>query len=722
MSSTSPVSDIWQTSAHSIDNTPVIGIDLGTSNSCASIWHPYKNRAKIIKLSKQRRIIPSTVTYQSSSEDVIIGNPPDDMYVVCGFKRYMGLTGSDLTANYSNTFLPNEVTTDHEDRVLLRCQPKGGGPERGVRPSTLSSLVLSHIRDEAEEYLRRKPIPGMSLSDGTHIVRCVLGVPASFSNAQRNATRLAAEEAGFTDIHLLIESTAAALGYGLLCAGDKRILVFDMGGGTTDATVMGVVNGGQCEVTAAAGHSQCGGRDIDILLLSHLLGALLRYLDSTEKTVKTSGSDMDGEMTKMDDQDVETIRRALLEMCRKCKEVLSDTSSYEICVPPSFLKSRLLRRVSECLTTSSFLAGDDLTWRENYSCSSSGDGDVAGDSEPGDEDTDVLPTTALLTARPACELTQGASTSGVDSFVDGVVVQVSRAAFTEIVAPVLQEVKGVMGTAIDMHRMRCKDSSASIDEVVLVGGSSLIPSVRDAVYSTLQSKAIEPFSTGERELCCSVNPHECVAQGLAVKGALLMGVGADVLQDVLMIDALPTAVGIVVESNDTGGEKYFEPVLERGSPIPCSNTKLFRVASSDQKKVSLLVYEEIIDGDREARMVLMGSYDVGIAGCTRWSDDDEWYVKINFSMDEDAVLKFQVEEPPKGNLENQRGAIGFPLLMVYTIFLLSLYIAIKIYIPNNSYSLESNNPDSSKECSGNCESEIYDAAHSTFQNIDEHEF
>ena len=332
------------------DNGIIIGIDLGTSNTVCAVWHPGKSRAKIIKVN-ERRVTPSTVTWGASWEDCTVGKaspiaiaiPPssssslpagkggsrntgssdvhDAVSHVSGAKLVMGQTCEDvqrmLTADAASP-LSRNVHMNSAGRPTFICQPASLGSEhqREVSPEEVCSEVLKAVRQAAEKYLFvEKPIfsaikVGRTLlargenlecyekdsnrregsdGDGKYALsRVVIGVPATYAAPQRTAVRHAATLAGFTDVHLCVESTAAAVAYGLGVAGSKHVMTIDIGGGTSDITIMRITDditstaGCTFQVVTSAGAARCGGLDMDALLLQYALRkAFGRALTST---------------------------------------------------------------------------------------------------------------------------------------------------------------------------------------------------------------------------------------------------------------------------------------------------------------------------------------------------------------------------------------------------------------------------------------------------------
>lgn len=257
----------------------VLGIDFGTSNSCVSLWRPDKRRPKVIKnlQTPGNKITPSTITFpRLGFVDRRVGETASAPNTVRGVKNVLGLTVKELQGLTPGTYPSCNVTDmEEKDPVVVVCLDVDGN-RRLFDPADLVSFVLTYLRDCARDYLRRKPIKarnGQVLYANDPLNRVVLGVPAQFAECRRVALRQAAEAAGFDEIHFLVESTAAAMAYGLLVAGDKTVLVFDIGGGTTDVTILRIRDGTH-RVEFTGGFSQLGGQHIDVLVRDYVLSRL----------------------------------------------------------------------------------------------------------------------------------------------------------------------------------------------------------------------------------------------------------------------------------------------------------------------------------------------------------------------------------------------------------------------------------------------------------------
>lgn len=251
---------VWRRADSSIcENEFIVGIDFGTTNSCAAIWNPYKKRAKVIKNFNSTRLTRSTIKFDQDFVDPIIGVAEiDELCSTQVLSRLKLLLGS----------------LDRHDAVDVGCtNMKGEHCEISVE--NLCSFILSYIRKYSEAYIIKNMNQFKSLGHSRHLPlkSAVIGIPVSFSTIQVDALRKAAVLAGFKNVYFMSESTAAAMSYGLLVAGDKIVVIFDMGGGTTDVTILRIVEG-TSHVLATAGNGHCGGSNFDSLIVKHLLGRI----------------------------------------------------------------------------------------------------------------------------------------------------------------------------------------------------------------------------------------------------------------------------------------------------------------------------------------------------------------------------------------------------------------------------------------------------------------
>lgn len=412
----------------------VIGIDLGTTNSCVAVMEG--GEAVVIANAEGNRTTPSVVAFKDGERLVgevakrqAITNPN----TVMSIKRYMG--------------------TDHKETIE--------GKE--YTPQELSAIILQKLKDDAESYL------------GEKVTKAVITVPAYFNDAQRQATKDAGRIAGLEVERIVNEPTAAALAYGLEKEEDQTILVYDLGGGTFDVSIL-ELGDGFFEVKATSGDNALGGDDFDQVIIDHLVAEFK----------KENGIDLS--------QDKMATQR-LKDAAEKAKKDLSGVTQTQISLP--------------------FITAD-----------------ASGPKH--------------------LELT------------------LTRAKFEELSAHLVERTLGPTRRAMQDSGL----SASEIDRVVLVGGSTRIPAVQEAIKN-LTGK--EPHK--------GVNPDEVVALGAAVQAGVLTG---DV-KDVVLLDVTPLSLGI----ETMGG--VFTKLIDRNTTIPTSKSQVFSTAADNQTAVDI----HVLQGERE---------------------------------------------------------------------------------------------------------------------------
>ena len=486
----------------------VIGIDLGTTNSCVAVMEGGK--AKVIENAEGARTTPSIVAFAKDGERLIgqpakrqaVTNPDNTIFAV---KRLIGRRFDDPVTKKDTELVPYRIARGPNGDAWVEA----GGKD--YSPSQISAFTLQKMKETAESYL------------GETVTQAVITVPAYFNDAQRQATKDAGQIAGLEVLRIINEPTAAALAYGLEKNDGKTIAVYDLGGGTFDVSVL-EIGDGVFEVKSTNGDTFLGGEDFDAKLVEYLADGFQ----------KAEGIDLTKDRLAL---------QRLKEAAEKAKIELSSAQTTEVNLP--------------------FITAD-----------------ATGPKH--------------------------------------LVKSISRVDLERLVEDLIKRTIEPMRKALADAGLKADQ----IDEVVMVGGMTRMPKVRDAVK---QFFGKEPHT--------GVNPDEVVAIGAAVQAGVLQG---DV-KDVLLLDVTPLSLGI----ETLGG--VFTRMIDRNTTIPTKKSQTYSTADDNQNAVTIRVFQ----GEREmaADNKILGQFDlIGIPPAPRGVPQ----IEVTFDIDANGIVNVSAKDKGTG--------------------------------------------------------------------------